>query len=57
MMIEPIQNRVDEFESTGENREIVHRGCTNAEKRDTNTRIMATNANTFCCKDEEKMIK
>ena len=32
MMIEPIQTRVDEFDSTRENREIVHRGHINAGK-------------------------
>ena len=31
MMIEPIQTRVDEFDSTCENQEIVHRGCVNVE--------------------------
>ena len=32
MMIEPIQTRVDEFDSTGENRKIVHRVHTSAKK-------------------------
>ena len=31
MMTEPIQTRVDEFDSTRENREIMHRGRINAE--------------------------
>ena len=55
MMIEPIQTRVDEFDSTRENREIVHRGYINAEKRETNIRIMSTNANSFSCENEEKI--
>ena len=55
MMKEPIQTRVDEFDSTGKNRETVYRGCMNAEKRDVNTRIMAMNANSFSCKIEEQI--
>ena len=55
MMIEPIQTRVDEFDSTRENREIVHRGHINAEKRETSTRIMSINANSFSYKNEEKI--
>ena len=55
MMIEPIQTRVDEFDSTSENREIVRRGCINAEKRETNTTMMSTNANIFSCENEEKI--
>ena len=54
-MIEPIQTRADEFDSTGENIEIVHRGHTNAEKRYTNTRVMAINANSFSYNNEEKI--
>ena len=54
-MIEPFQTRVDEFYSTCENREIVHRGHTNAEKQDTKTRIMGMNANSFSYENEEKI--
>ena len=55
MMIEPIQTRVDEFDSTRENREIVHRGHINAEKRETSTIIMSINASSFSYKNEEKI--
>ena len=56
-MIELIQTILDEFDSTDENRQIVHRGCISAEKRDTNTRILVINANSFSCTHEEKIDK
>ena len=57
MMLELIQTRVDEFDSTCESCEIAHRGCTNAEKRDTNTIIMTSNANSFSYKMRKRSIK
>ena len=54
-MLEPIQTRLDEFENTSKNQEIVNRGHISAEKIDTNTRILVMNANSFRCTHEEKI--
>ena len=38
-----MQTRLDDLDSTHENRQIAHRGHMSAEKRDTNTRILVFN--------------
>ena len=48
-MIEPNQTRLDEFNNVNENREIVHMGCLDTEKRVTNTRMTVMDVNGFRC--------
>ena len=53
--MEPVQTRVNEFDSTHENQETMRRGHVDAEKRETNARIVPTNANSFSHENEEKI--
>ena len=53
-MIDPNQSRLDNFDNLNEHREILHRGCLDAEKRLTKTRKIVIKANGFRDKHAEK---
>ena len=54
-MIEPNQTRLEHFDNVNQHREILHRGCSDVEKRVTNARMMLMNANGFRIQHEEKI--
>ena len=57
MMIEPIQTRVDELDSTCGNREIVHRGHINAENEKQTQELYQQTRTVLVIKMKKRSIK